>query len=52
MSMNHEGTISTTAASKVSSKQKKSCSSERMLVHLTKYQKEIQFVMTQNQTAL
>ena len=52
MLMNHEGTISTTAAGKASSKEKKSYTWDWLLGHLTKNQKEIQFVMTQNQTSL
>ena len=51
MPMNHEGTISNTAAGKTSSQKNKSCALDWMLGHLTKNQKEIQFVMTQNQTA-
>ena len=51
MPMNHEGTISNTAAGKTSSQKNKSCALDWMLGHLTKNQKETQFVMTQNQTA-
>ena len=51
MLMNHEGTISNVAAGKISSQENKSCALDWMLGHLTKNQKEIQFVMTQNQTA-
>ena len=42
----------TAAGGKASSKEKKSCASDWLLGHLTKSQKEIQFVMTQNQAAL
>ena len=39
MSMNHEGTISTTAAGKASSKEKKRYASDWLLGHLTKEQR-------------
>ena len=46
--MNHEGTISTLMLEVVV----KSCVSDWLLGHLAKSQKEVQFVMTQNQAAL
>ena len=48
--MDHEGTILTLLLL-VKHHQNKSCSSDWLLGHLTKDQKEIQFVITQKQTA-
>ena len=52
--LQNEGTISTLllVAGKASSKEKKSCVSDLLFGHLTKSQKEMQFGMTQNNTAL
>lgn len=52
MPMNHEGTSSTNAAGKASSKKKENYALDQLLGHLAKNQKDIQFAMTKNQNAL